>query len=69
NPTISTLQLIYQLSNQEERLIVSDLLGKVVLSTTLPAETTEATLNLSELPAGTYFCRLGGEVRVMVVAR
>ena len=48
---------------------MSDLLGKVVLSTTLPAETTEATLNLSELPAGTYFCRLGGEVRVMVVAR
>lgn len=69
NPTTSTLQLTYKVSNQEQRLVVSDLLGKIVLSTTLSPETTETTLNLSELPAGTYFCRLRGEVRVVVVVR
>ncbi|MCC7439540.1 MAG: T9SS type A sorting domain-containing protein [Armatimonadetes bacterium] len=67
NPTTSTLKLTYNLSSQEQRLVVSDLLGSVVLSTTASPGSTHTTLHLRDLPAGTYFCRLGEEVRTFVV--
>ncbi|MCC7436995.1 MAG: T9SS type A sorting domain-containing protein, partial [Armatimonadetes bacterium] len=69
NPTTSTLQLTYQLSSQEQRLVVSDLLGSVVRSTTALPGSTHTTLNLRDLPAGTYFCRLGEDVRTFVLVR
>ena len=69
NPITSTLKLTYELSSQNQLLIVSDLLGNMVLEATLPAGTTETTLNFTELPTGTYFCRLGKESRAFVVVR
>lgn len=69
NPTTSTLKLTYELSSQDQQLVVSDLLGNMVLETTFPAGTTETTLNFTELPTGTYFCRLGKESRAFVVVR
>jgi len=69
NPTTSAIKLTYEVSSQEQRLVVSDLLGNMVQEATLPAGTTETSLNLTQLPTGTYICRLGKESRVVVVVR
>jgi len=69
NPATSAIKLTYEASRQEQQLVVSDLLGNMVQEATLPAGTTETTLNLSQLPTGTYICRLGKESRVVVVVR
>lgn len=69
NPVADRTTLRFSPAPRERQLLVADQLGREVLCETIAALSTHTTLNLSHLPGGRYWCRLGSEAVPLAVVR
>jgi len=68
-PTRGSVRCGYGVRQEDRRLEVVDILGRVVMEQKIAAGSSEAVIETGGLSAGVYVCRLGDRTAIMVVAR
>ncbi|MCX6352048.1 MAG: T9SS type A sorting domain-containing protein [Bacteroidetes bacterium] len=66
NPSHTNLNIIYN-TLQKQELSIYDVIGKVVFKDQWLPNQTEKTIDVSAIPKGVYFLRVGGGVKKVVV--
>jgi len=68
-PTRGSVRCGYGVRQEDRRLEVVDILGRVVMEQKIAAGSSETVIETWELSAGVYVCRLGDRTAIMVVTR